>query len=157
MGEYRAPHGEQHALAANPTACKRVAQLFNPPLVAIIDDDAAIREALGDLLQVSGVEGVKFESAAELLEGDNPSRFDLVITDLRMPRVNGIELLHRLQASEPRPLTLVLTSCPDDEMRAKAMEAGATDYLTKPVAEDVLLARIEAILGSFRKSSSLRH
>ena len=134
-------------IAANPAACARVAQLSRPALIAIVDDDSAVRDALADLLQVAGFERASFDSGADLLEGDDPGRFDLVITDLKMPHMDGVELIRRLQAAKDPPPTLVLTSCLDAEPRARALQSGAADCLTKPVEEDVLLKRIHDILA----------
>ena len=134
-------------IAANPAACARVAQLSRPPLIAIVDDDSAVREALADLLQVAGFERASFTSGADLLDRDDPGRFDLVITDLNMPKMDGVELIRRLRATNDPPPTLVLTSCLDAEPRARAIQSGAADCLTKPVEEHVLLQRIEDILA----------
>ena len=138
-------------MAANPAACARVVQLSKPPLIAIVDDDFAVREALSDLLQVAGFEGASFDNGADLLDRDDPGRFDLVITDLKMPRMDGIELIRRLQTTKDPPPTLVLTSCLDAEPRARALQSGAADCLTKPVEEEVLLQRIDDILAPGRR------
>ena len=134
-------------MAANPVACARVEQLSKPSLIAIVDDDFAVREALADLLQVAGFEGASFNSGADLLDRDDPSRFDLVITDLKMPEMDGIELIRRLRATSNPPPTLVLTSCLDAGPRARALQSGAADCLTKPVEEQLLLQRIDDILA----------
>ena len=89
---------------------------------------------------------------AELMEEDDPLRFDLVITDLKMPSMDGIELLRRLDATKAAPPALVLTSCADEDMRARALRVGAADCLTKPVEDNVLLHRIEAILREAGKT-----
>ena len=138
-------------IAANRAACARVAQLARVPLIAIVDDDSAVREALADLLQVAGFEGASFDNGADLLDRDDPGRFDLVITDLQMPRMDGIELIRRLQDTKDPPPALVLTSCLDAEPRARALQSGAADCLTKPVEEDVLLQRIDEILAPGRE------
>lgn len=117
------------------------------PLIAIVDDDGAMREALSELLQVAGLAGVPFEGATELLVNGADHQYDAVITDIRMPQVDGIELIRRLRQRGTEPPILVLTSCREPEMRARAFAAGATDYLTKPVADSELIQRIEAILG----------
>ncbi|HET9395928.1 MAG TPA: response regulator [Nitrospiraceae bacterium] len=116
-------------------------------MIAIVDDDDAMREALGELLQVAGLTGVAFEGATEFLSGEAKQRFDAVITDIRMPHVDGIELIRRVRQRGSESPILVLTSCCEPEMRSRAFAAGATDYLTKPVADSDLIRRIEAILG----------
>jgi len=143
-------------MAANPAARARVEQLSRPPLIAIVDDDAAVREALVDLLQVAGFEGASFNSGADLLDGGDPGRFDMVITDLRMPQMDGIELIRRLQAADEPPPTLVLTSCLDAGPRARALQSGAAGCLTKPVEEQVLLQQIEEILAPDGRGATRR-
>lgn len=117
------------------------------PLIAIVDDDSAMREALGELLQVAGLTGVAFGGAAEFLIDKARHRFDAVITDIRMPHIDGIELIRRMRLYGTEPPILVLTSCSEPEVRSRAFAAGATDYLTKPIADSDLIQRIEAILG----------
>lgn len=117
------------------------------PLIAIVDDDGAMREALGELLQVAGLAGVAFDGAPEFLINEAKHSFDAIITDIRMPQIDGIELIRRLRQKGNESPILVLTSCSEPEMRSRAMAAGATDYLTKPVADGDLLQRIDAILG----------
>ena len=137
----------QHASAAIPAARMRIAHVPKPQLIAIVDDDGAMREALGELLQVAGLTGVAFNGAAEFLVEQAKHRFDAVITDIRMPQVDGIELIRRMRQQGTEPPILVLTSCGEPEMRYRALAAGATDYLTKPVADSDLIQRIEVILG----------
>ena len=144
---FASPQMLQHIAAADLVACTRLATLTTYPLIAIVDDDAAMREALEELLQVAGFDHVAFGSAVELLEDAAPERFDLIITDLRMPQIDGIEMIRQLRSSGATLPTLVLTSCLEHEMRVKALEAGAAGYLTKPVDEKLLLQSIGAVLG----------
>lgn len=144
---FRSLHVLQHAAAATQVACARSVPLTNLPLIAIVDDDAAMREALEDLLQVAGFNRVAFGSASEILDDGAPGRFDMVITDLRMPQIDGIELIRRLRASGATMPMIVVTSCLEDQIRAQALDAGAACYLTKPVDEDLLLQCIGAALG----------
>lgn len=136
--------------------CERVIGLSQVPQIAIVDDDGAMREALGELLQVAGLAGVAFEGAAEFLIDGSSDRFDAVITDIRMPQVDGIELIRRLRLHGSEPPILVLTSCSEPQVRARALAAGATDFLTKPVADSELIQRIEAVLGLSGRDSATR-
>src|SRR3546814_1151477 len=67
------------------------------PTVAIVDDDEAVREALGDLLMVSGLACACFEGAAEFLAARRVRQFDCLVTDIRMPGMSGIDLIERLR------------------------------------------------------------
>jgi FixJ family two-component response regulator len=121
--------------------------LFEPPLIAVVDDDEAVREALCDLFQVEGLSARSFAGAGAFLEDYAPGRFHLLITDMRMPHIDGIELLRRLRTMEAPPPAIVLTSLSDDATRALAIAEGAVACLTKPVADNTLLDLVNAILG----------
>jgi len=121
--------------------------LSSPPLIAVVDDDEAVREALCDLFQVEGLSARGFEGAAAFLHGYAPNRFDLVITDIRMPQVDGFEFLRRLRTVEAAPPAIVLTSLSDDATRAQAVAEGACACLTKPVTDAALLELVGSILG----------
>lgn len=121
--------------------------LAKTPLIAIVDDDAALREALCDLLLAMGLAACEFAGAAELLAAFAPGRFDLVITDIRMPGLDGLELQRRLRAHDPSVPVIVMTSSTDEAIHARALAGGALACLAKPVAEDELLRHVRAALG----------
>src|SRR5690606_21322548 len=85
-------------------------RLSEPPLIAVVDDDEAVRDALCDLLQVAGLSARGFEGAGAFLDDYAPGRFELLITDVRVPHIDGFELLRRLRALETPPPAIVLTS-----------------------------------------------
>jgi len=121
--------------------------LSEPPLIAVVDDDEAVRDALCDLLQVEGLSACSFESAGAFLDAYSPRRFDLLITDVRMPHVDGIELLARLRTMQSALPAIVLTSLSDDTTSARAKAEGALACLTKPVADEGLLALVGSVVG----------
>jgi FixJ family two-component response regulator len=116
------------------------------PLIAIVDDDEAVREALCDLLQVEGFAGETFDGGAALL-ADAPGRFDCVITDVRMPGMDGLELQYRLRERIASLPVIFLTSSTDDLTRLRALAEGAFAWFAKPVADEALLAALRAALG----------
>jgi FixJ family two-component response regulator len=116
-------------------------------LIAVVDDDEGVREALCDLFQVEGLFARGFAGAGAFLDDYAPGRFHLLITDMRMPHIDGIELLRRLRTMEAPPPAIVLTSLSDDATRALAIGEGAVACLTKPVADDTLLDLVTAMLG----------
>jgi FixJ family two-component response regulator len=121
--------------------------LSEPPLIAVVDDDEDVREALCDLFQVEGLSARGFAGAEAFLDNCAPGRFHLLITDVRMPHIDGIELLRRLRAVDAAPPAIVLTSLSDDGTRARAIEEGALACLTKPVTDEALLAVVRSTLA----------
>lgn len=117
------------------------------PFVAVVDDDESIREALCELLMVAGLACATFDSAPAFLTNGTAARFDGLITDIRMPGMSGLELLDRLRITAPRLPAVVLTSVTDERDRLRALELGACSWLTKPVADDVLLDHLKLALG----------
>lgn len=116
------------------------------PLVAVVDDDEAVREALCELLMVAGLGCTAFDGAPAFLAA-RAGDFDALVTDIRMPGMTGIELLDRLRNTAPDLPAIVLTSVTDAQDRRRALELGARAWLTKPVADDVLLGQLKAALG----------
>lgn len=111
-----------------------------------------MREALFDLLQVAGFAPRAFARAADVLAGFapdavDPDAVDLVITDVRMPAMDGIELLERLQALAPGLPVIFVTGSTDERTRARAMAGGAFTYLAKPVGDETLLGTLRAALA----------
>ena len=126
------------------------------PLIAIVDDDAAMREAIADLLQAAGLSGRTYAGAAAFLDDYAPGRFDLIITDVRMPEMDGIELLRRLRAmSAPLPAIVVTSSC-DPATQARAVAEGAIACLAKPVTDGLLLRLVGKVLEEAGKSPPAR-
>jgi two-component system, LuxR family, response regulator FixJ len=132
------------------------------PLVAIVDDDVGICEALSELLLVLGLACRTFAQAEALLEAHQPGVFDCIITDVRMPGMSGLELLQRLRSLDASVPVIMITSDTDPLTRSRAVEAGVHAYLAKPVADHVLIRHLESALdrdvllgdGNMRKGSS---
>jgi len=118
---------------------------LQPPCVAIVDDEECIRTALAGLLRSIDVSSQLFEDGASLLECD-VSRFVLVLSDIQMPGLSGIELLDRLHAAIPDVPVALMTAFPDAEWRQRAQERGASRFLTKPLDADAVIAMIEGLL-----------
>jgi len=122
-------------------------KLPRKPVIAIVDDDHAVREALTSLVRSLGYAAMAFECAEDLLKSRRRRSLSCVIADVQMPGMTGLELHNRLVASgEPIP-TILITAFPDERGRERALQAGVTCYLTKPFSEDDLLACIRSNLG----------
>jgi FixJ family two-component response regulator len=114
------------------------------PLVMIVDDDDAVREALSELMLSAGLRPAAFASTRELLEAGALDRPGCLVLDVRMPGDSGLDLQHRLTASgNPKPIVF-LTGHGDIPMTVQAMKAGAVDFLTKPVRDQTLLDAVAA-------------
>jgi FixJ family two-component response regulator len=120
--------------------------LFNPPVVAVVDDDEDIRDALSDLLLVMGYSCQAFDRAEAFLAAHVPDRFDCLITDIRMPGMSGLDLLQHLEAAGSTMPVIVVTSMTDPVTRSRALASGAHAYLTKPVTDDVLLQSLKSAM-----------
>jgi FixJ family two-component response regulator len=116
-------------------------------LVAVVDDDDDVREALSDLLLVLGLSCRTFDRAEALLAAYRPGVFDCVITDVRMPGISGLDLLRRLRSLDSPVPVIVITSDTNPKTRSQAFEAGAHACLTKPVEDDMLLDHLMSALG----------
>ena len=118
------------------------------PTVAIVDDDEAVREALGDLLMVSGLTCHAFAGAAPFLAARTECRFDCLVTDIRMPGMTGIELVERLHDEGAELPVIILSSVLDRQARTHALSLGVHAWLTKPVSDEQLLGAIATAIGS---------
>lgn len=116
-------------------------------MIAIVDDDEAMRDALSELLEVMGFATRSFDCAAAFLADCAPGRFDCLITDVRMPGIDGIELQRRLRANGSAMPVLMITSAPDPAAQARALDGGASAYLAKPVDDNALFDHLKAALG----------
>jgi two-component system response regulator HydG len=120
------------------------------PRVLVVDDDAGVRYTLRDILEDAGLEVDEAADGAAALERLAEGGVQLVISDLRMPRLDGLALLERLRAL-PRPPRLILVTAHGSERAAvDAMKAGAFDYFRKPFENDELLAVVTRALAAAR-------
>lgn len=114
--------------------------------IIVIDDESGVREMLADALHMQGYDVATAADGhvglREIYDGD----FDLIISDVNMPKVNGFELLQRLRAAGNETPVILLTARGDRADVAVGFRAGADDYVTKPFGLEELLLRVEARL-----------
>ena len=122
-------------------------------VVHIVDDEEAVRNSLAFLLGTSGFAVRTHGSAASFLEVAGSIKHGCLVTDLRMPDIDGVELLRRLKASGHMLPAIVVTGHGDVQMAVEAMKNGAIDFIEKPFADDVLL---ESISRAVDEASSKR-
>ena len=116
--------------------------------ILVVDDDQAVRDALRRALRMQGFDvnvAVDGEEALLKLRG-NPASTDLLIVDVLMPRLDGLELTRRIRADGSQLPILMLTARDQVADRVAGLEAGADDYLVKPFALEELIARVRALL-----------
>lgn len=117
--------------------------------VYVIDDDTAMRDSLAFLLSSAGFDVVVFKSAAEFLLAGTDLDFGCVLSDVRMPGIDGMDLLRRLKAdASPLPV-IIMTGHGDIPLAVEAIKLGALDFIEKPFEDERLIATIEA---AFRQS-----
>ena len=119
----------------------------NTAVIAIVDDDRSVREALTSLVRSLGYVAITFECAEDLLKSKRRRGVFCLIADVQMPGMTGIELYDRLVSSGEPITTILITAFSDERARERALQSGVIGYLTKPFSEDDLLACIRSIVG----------
>ena len=118
-----------------------------PPLISIVDDDEAVREALKSLIVSVGLRTEDFSSGEDFLKSGHVSETACLIVDVRMPGMSGLDLQERMNATHSSIPIIFISAHDDGEARFKALEAGAVEFLQKPFSEDALLGAIGTGLG----------
>ena len=116
------------------------------PRVLVVDDDKAVRDSLRRSLEFNGYDVAVATDGAEALAGIARSAPDVVVMDVMMPRLDGIETTKALRSAGNDLPIIVLTALDSVGDRVDGLDAGADDYLTKPFALEELLARLRALL-----------
>jgi FixJ family two-component response regulator len=122
--------------------------LPSPPLIAIVDDDAAVRDALAELIEVLGFEARAFDSSESFLAAHAPGLFRCLITDLNLLGESGLQLRQRLSILEPSLPVIIISAEASPGARAQALRSGALAYLTKPITDQVLLRHLHLALAT---------
>ena len=126
--------------------------------ILIVDDDRTTRKLLSLFLKGSGFEIATAENGLEAIEKLGAETFHLVLTDLNMPYMDGIEFIRTMKSNPEtaRIPVLMITTETDEEERRRAAAAGADGYLTKPVTSDVVVGKIRQMMGEiFRKGGQV--
>ena len=115
-------------------------------VILVADDDASIRSLLKQLLADEGFAVVEASTGVEVVEKVKESSPDLVIMDVRMPELDGIEALSRVKATNPKTAVLIMTAFGSSNAAIRAMELGAFDYITKPFELDKISHTVKRVL-----------
>lgn len=122
------------------------------PSVLIVDDEASVRIVVQRLLSGKGYRPIVAADGEEALKFLDGRDFDLVLTDLRMPGMDGLQLAKAVKKSRPGADVILMTALPTLETAVEGLQNGLHDYLVKPFAPDTLLA----VLGRWRRQWELR-
>jgi two-component system, LuxR family, response regulator FixJ len=125
-------------------------------LIAIIDDDAAVRRSLGEVLTTYGFRVAEFGSGTEFLKRANEINPNCILLDVRMPRMDGLEVQKHLRQHH-RPIPVIfITGHGDIPLAVRAMREGAFDFVEKPVRDEVLTRSIEIALEQGNRDQCIR-
>jgi two-component system, LuxR family, response regulator FixJ len=128
--------------------------------VYVIDDDEAMRDSLNFLLDSADFNVTLFETAVRFLDALPGLEFGCVVSDVRMPGMDGIELLKRMKAGQSSFPIVIMTGHGDVPLAVEAMKLGAVDFLEKPFEDDRLIGMIEAAIRQAEpaaRSEALTH
>ena len=128
--------------------------------VYVIDDDEAMRDSLNFLLDSADFSVTLFETAMQFLDALPGLEFGCVVSDVRMPGMDGIELLKRMKAGQSSFPIVIMTGHGDVPLAVEAMKLGAVDFLEKPFEDDRLIGMIEAAIRQAEpaaRSEALTH
>ena len=119
--------------------------------ILIVDDEESIRKTLRLTLTKAGYDVVEADDGEKGIEvigaDDNPLMVDVIICDIRMPRINGLEAIAYFRRQYPSVPVLVLTGYPDIQLATSLLRQGVVDYLVKPADKDALMAAVERAMA----------
>jgi len=117
------------------------------PVISIVDDDESVREATKGLVRSLGYVAATFASSEEFLNSERVNDTSCLISDVQMPGLNGLELQSRLRAMGRRIPVIFVTAFPQEQARARALQAGAFGFLSKPFSDDSLIHCLDRALA----------
>ena len=124
--------------------------------ILVVDDDTPVRSLLTKTLhEMGGFSVEEAETAEEALQKMEGMTFDLVLTDLKLPSMDGLQLITQIVSSKPEILTILVTGHATIDSAVEAMKRGASDYLIKPFAMEEMLARVKRVLEEKKRFVSI--
>ena len=126
--------------------------LRTTPIVFVVDDDHSVREALESLVRQAGWQPLVFGSAQQFLASPRALVPSCLVLDVTLPGLSGLELQSLIAGDRIDMPIIFITGHADVPMTVKAMKAGAVEFLTKPIPEDVLIRSIESALARSREA-----
>jgi FixJ family two-component response regulator len=131
-------------------------EIADTAVIAVVDDDSSVREAMVSLVKSLGYDVVAFDSAEQFLTSGSRGDVGCLIADVQMPGMSGLDLHCRLVADGERTPTILITAFPDQGARTRALRDGVRCYLAKPVRDEDLQACIQSALLSGGTGCELR-
>jgi DNA-binding NtrC family response regulator len=125
--------------------------------VVVVDDDPSVCKTLNMILEENGYFVQSFSQPRQALQAIRKKPFDIALVDIKMPDINGLELVERIREEDPRVAILVFTAFPDIQTAAETMRLGTRDYITKPFKDQELLAAVERISQDMGLSYTNEH
>lgn len=116
--------------------------------IMIVDDEAAVRDSLSSVLSTYGYETLACSSARQALREIGMAQIDCIVLDVRMPEIDGLQMLQMLKKMEGAPPVIIITGHADVPMAVQAMKNGAADFLEKPVVDEDLAASIGTAISA---------
>ena len=124
-------------------------------VVHIIDDDAAARDALAFLLDCHDFATRTYESAIQFLDLVGSAERGIIVTDVRMPEMTGVELVGKLKALGVADPVIVITGHADVTMAIQALHAGVSDFIEKPFSDDAILGAVRFALAKWQNRGAI--
>lgn len=117
------------------------------PVIAVVDDDSRVRESLASLIESAGFTAQVFSLAINLLKGDFLAGTSCLITDVRMPGMDGLNLQRYLRLKRPELPVIFITGHHDDEVERRAFAEGAAFFIRKPFDAEELIRAVKTALS----------
>ena len=123
-------------------------QHIKAPLISIVDDDQSVVEAMVSLIESVGYRAKGFRSAEDFLKSRQLANSACLILDVLMPSMDGFELQRQLAARNYRIPIIFITSFDSDDVRIRAFQAGAVEFLCKPFSQESLFQAVRSALAN---------
>ena|SRR3972149_3260549 len=124
--------------------------------IMIVDDDASIRSMLSDYFAGFGYEAVTASDGEEALRKFVPGRFDCIISDLIMPKMDGLEFLRKIKMQDSQACFLMITGYPNIDSAINAIKEGADDYVNKPFHMEDIRIKVDRIVDAKKAKKALK-
>jgi FixJ family two-component response regulator len=123
------------------------------PIVAVVDDDPRVRESLESLIESAGFKARLFPLAEDFLSGELLAEIDCLITDVRMPKMDGLELQRLVRLRRPELPVIFITAHHEDRIEQCAFAQGAAFFIRKPFDAQELLRAVRLALSTFGRDN----